>query len=72
MGEPAGGLTLRRLLMWTLEPRARLQVLALLTHAAQEVYGGACVSGIYQVSPPVKVFLLMDIEIKSVVKKSGK
>lgn len=50
MGEPAGGLTLRRLLMWTLEPRARLCVLALLTHAAREVYGGACVSGIYQVS----------------------
>lgn len=50
MGEPSGGLTLRRLVMWTLEPRSRLRALALLTHAAREVYGGACVSGIYQVS----------------------
>ncbi|KAG7175635.1 Gamma-tubulin complex component 3-like [Homarus americanus] len=48
MGELSGGLTLRRLVMWTLEPRARLRALALLTHAAREVYGGACVSQIYQ------------------------
>nr|XP_045616749.1 gamma-tubulin complex component 3 homolog [Procambarus clarkii] len=48
MGEPSGGLTLRRLVMWTLEPRARLRALAHLTHAAREVYGGACVSAIYQ------------------------
>lgn len=48
MGEPSGGLTLRRLVMWTLEPRSRLRALALLTYAAREVYGGACVSGIYQ------------------------
>lgn len=50
MGEPMGGLTLRRLVLWTLEPRTHLKALALLTHAAREVYGGACVSAIYQVS----------------------
>lgn len=48
MGEPMGGLTLRRLVLWTLEPRTHLKALALLTHAAREVYGGACVSAIYQ------------------------
>lgn len=56
MGEPMGGLTLRRLVLWTLEPRTHLKALALLTHAAREVYGGACVSAIYQVS---SVFCLM-------------
>lgn len=49
LGEPSGGLTLRRLVMWTLEPRAQLRALAFLTHAARKVYGGACVSSIYQV-----------------------
>lgn len=48
LGEPSGGLTLRRLVMWTLEPRAQLRALAFLTHAARKVYGGACVSSIYQ------------------------
>lgn len=49
LGEPSSGLTLRRLVMWTLEPRAQLRALAFLTHAARKVYGGACVSSIYQV-----------------------
>ncbi|MPC17584.1 Gamma-tubulin complex component 3 [Portunus trituberculatus] len=48
LGEPSRGLTLRRLVMWTLEPRAQLRALAFLTHAARKVYGGACVSSIYQ------------------------
>nr|XP_053650561.1 gamma-tubulin complex component 3-like [Cherax quadricarinatus] len=46
--EASSGLTLRRLVMWTLEPRARLLALVYLTHAARQVYGGACVSAIYQ------------------------
>ncbi|XP_076030777.1 gamma-tubulin complex component 3 homolog isoform X2 [Oratosquilla oratoria] len=47
-GDERGGLTLRKLLLWTLEPRFRLQGMALLTHSAREVKGGATVSALYQ------------------------
>ncbi|KAK4297042.1 hypothetical protein Pmani_030506 [Petrolisthes manimaculis] len=48
VSESGGGLTLRRLVLWTLEPRTRLRILAFLTHAARTLSGGACVSAIYQ------------------------
>ena len=43
------GLTLRRLLMWTLEPRVHLRSLAVVTHAVKDTRGGASASAIYEV-----------------------
>ncbi|KAB7501881.1 Gamma-tubulin complex component 3, partial [Armadillidium nasatum] len=42
------GLTLRRLLLWTLEPRCRLQTLALIIHSVRDFKGGASASALYQ------------------------
>ncbi|KAF2358867.1 Gamma-tubulin complex component protein [Trinorchestia longiramus] len=44
----SGGLTLRRLLLWTLEPRLRLRSLLHATDSARGLRGGALLSALYQ------------------------
>ncbi|XP_068228205.1 gamma-tubulin complex component 3 homolog [Palaemon carinicauda] len=48
LSEASEGLTLRKLFMWTFDPRSRLKTLAFLVDDSQMVHGGACISKLYQ------------------------